>query len=511
MMTEFRGIRLPVNGPLAGYARLMSDHSLNVPTPARIALINGTHRPRNEGECWIFPERYAPRETIAGQLTFALKWEGVNLAVLDALFREVTPSEMEEAVRAAPTGSFTRRVWFLYEWLTGSRLDLPDVGKVRAVPVLDPEQQLGIEKGEISSRHKVRNNLPGTPAFCPLVYRTPQIARLQEEKLGEEARRVIGRNRADVMARAAAFLLRSDSKASYQIEGEKPSPDRLRRWGQAIMKAGATRLSIEELEALQREVIGDDRFVRLGLRAEGGFVGEHDRHTQAPIPDHISARPEDLNSLVRGLIAFDARAGAGGMDAVAAAAAAAFGFVYIHPFEDGNGRIHRWLIHHVLAAAGFAAPGLVFPVSAVMLREITRYKQVLESYSTRLLPLVEWTVTPENNVHVVNDTASWYRFFDATAHAEFAYHCVEMTVRRDLPHEVAFLTAYDDFSEGLAQIVDMPNRKVNLLHTFLHQNVGRISARARGKEFSALTEDEVNRVEDLYGATHQHLADAGER
>jgi Fic family protein len=172
------------------------------------------------------------------------------------------------------------------------------------------------------------------------------------------------------VARATAFLLLSDSKASYQIEGEKPSPDRLRRWGQAIMKAGRAKLSIEEIVSLQREVIGDDRFVRLGLRVEGGFVGEHDRHTQAPPPDHISARPDDLDSLMQGLIAFDARSGAGSTDAGVAAASAAFGFVYFHPFEDGNGRIHRWLIHHMLAAAGFAAPGLVFPVSAVMLREI---------------------------------------------------------------------------------------------------------------------------------------------
>jgi Fic family protein len=31
------------------------------------------------------------------------------------------------------------------------------------------------------------------------------------------------------------------------------------------------------------------------------------------------------------------------------AAIITFSFVIIHPLEDGNGRIHRYLIHHVLA------------------------------------------------------------------------------------------------------------------------------------------------------------------
>ena len=35
-------------------------------------------------------------------------------------------------------------------------------------------------------------------------------------------------------------------------------------------------------------------------------------------------------------------------DAILAAAIIASGFVFIHPFVDGNGRIHHFLIHHVL-------------------------------------------------------------------------------------------------------------------------------------------------------------------
>ena len=42
------------------------------------------------------------------------------------------------------------------------------------------------------------------------------------------------------------------------------------------------------------------------------------------------------------MVAFD-RGPAGLMDPIVAAAVLAFGFVYVHPFEDGNGRIHRYL------------------------------------------------------------------------------------------------------------------------------------------------------------------------
>ena len=169
---------------------------------------------------------------------------------------------------------------------------------------------------------------------------------------------------------------------------------------------------------LQALVIGDARFVTLGLRREGGFVGEHDRTTRMPILEHVSARPDDLPSLIDGLIECE-REPARTLDPVIAAAIIAFGFVYIHPFEDGNGRIHRYLVHHVLARHGFTPAGIVFPVSAAILERIDVYRAVLESYSARLLPVIEWRPTPAFNVDVVNDTSDFYRFFDATPHASF--------------------------------------------------------------------------------------------
>jgi Fic/DOC family protein len=502
MVNAFRGRSLPVNAQLAGYSFLINRWELKVPTPPLMAAIARTRRPYEETGWLIFPERYAPTQDLASQIEFALKWEGVNLAILDALFRKIPATAVADAVRTAPTGTYMRRLWFLYEWLCDDALDLPDLGKVRAVDVVEADQQVARKSAEISKRHRVRNNLPGTRDFCPMVRRTTTITDFENENLAERVKAVLKRVHADVIARASEFLLLSDSRASFKIEGEDPSPDRARRWGQAIARAGSTRLSIEEFEMLQRIVIGDARFVKLGLRDDGGFVGEHDRITMGPLPQHISARPEDLDSLLNGVVEYDERSGRGEMNPVAAAAVEAFGFVYIHPFEDGNGRIHRWLIHHILGASGFAPKGLAFPVSAVILRELDRYRGVLESYSRPLLDQIRWRATESGNVEVLNDTASWYRYFDATAHVEFLYHCVKTTIMEDLPREVAFLEGYDRFVGSVKQLVDMPGKTVDLLHRFLAQNNGRLSRRGREKEFLALTDDEVAHVERLYADAH---------
>lgn len=155
-------------------------------------------------------------------------------------------------------------------------------------------------------------------------------------------------------------------------------------------------------------------------------------------------------------------------------------------------------MHHVLAERGFAPPGLVFPVSAVILREIDAYRAVLETHSRQVLPLVEWEPTEDFNVRVLNDTGDFYRFFDATPHAEFLYHCVQETIERDLPQETGFLAAYDRFAARVQDIADMPDATVDLLFRFLQQNGGKLSQRAQGTEFQRLTGDEVARVERIY-------------
>ena len=234
----------------------------------------------------------------------------------------------------------------------------------------------------------------------------------------------------------------------------------------------------------------------MGLRREGGFIGEHDRQTREPLPLHISARPEDLQSLVNGMIAFE-RASDLHFDAVTAAAALAFGFVYIHPFVAGNGRIHRYLLHHVLARYGFSPRGVTIPVSAAILAEIEGYRRTLESYSRRLLPVITWNPTDCGNVEVLNDTADFYRFFDATPHAEFLYQCVRRTVEYDLPGEAASLRRHDDAVRRIMNRVEMPNQLASRFLLFVRQNGGSLPKRRRDSEFEPLEDREIADLEEI--------------
>lgn len=498
-VTVFHERRLPELATPAGYAALIDAFGLEVPIPATLSATSARHRVLEQDDWRLLTPRHAPPATLEGHLTFALKYEGVDLAVLKRLFVATGPASIEAMVRGKPTGSYVRRAWFLYEWLIGTRLDLPDLKRGTYVDALDPKQQWA-GPARNSPHHRVRDNLPGTPDFCPLVFRTKALEDFIALGLADRARAMAADVPADLLARTAAFLLLKDSRASYVIEGEDPPQDRVQRWGRAIGQAGRKPIDLDELLRLQQIVIGDARFVKLGLRQEGGFIGEHDRNSRVPVPDHISARHQDLPSLISGMTAFDSDKEAG-LDPVIAAAVLAFGFVFVHPFEDGNGRIHRYLIHHVLAARGFNPPGIVFPVSATILDRIDAYRLTLEAYSTRVLPLIKWRATEEGNVEVLNDTADLYRYFDATPQAEFLYACVKKTVEEDLPQEADYLRRYDAFKESITALIDMPDRTIDLLFRMLRQNNGRLSKRAREKEFAVLTVDEAQRIEQVYADT----------
>ena len=101
-------------------------------------------------------------------------------------------------------------------------------------------------------------------------------------------------------------------------------------------------------------------------------------------------------------------------------------------------------------------------------------------------------------MEVLNDTGDFYRYFDATPHAEFLYACVAKTIEEDLPNETDYLRRYDNFRAGIEAMIDMPDQTIDLLFRMLRQNGGKLSQRAQQYEFAQLILDEVRQAEEIY-------------
>jgi len=495
--TVFQERSVPTGSKLAGWAALVNAFKIQAPVrrPSCVSEQHVRGSQRLEGDWAVFDKRYWPGDTLAGHIGFALRHEDIDLLVFKRLCDSAPAQSFAEMVRTAPFGNTSRRAWFLYEHLTGRTLDVEDGPASAAVDVLDSKRYF-TGAGRLSRRHRVRDNLLGTGGFCPVIRRTKALTEFIEMNLADRARATIGRTGAHLVARAASFMLLADSRASFEIEGERPPRNRLERWGRAVMQAGKHPLKLEEILRLQRILIEDTRFVHPGLRLDGVFLGERD-HWGDPLPEFVGARPADLPDLVDGLLAANDRMREDGLDAVLRAAATAFGFVYIHPFQDGNGRVHRCLIHHVLAEQDFTPPGMVFPVSSVMLDRIDDYRTTLQSHSQPLMPYIDWRPTPARNVEVLNDTADLYSYCDVTAAAEFLYACVRRTVEQDLPREIDYLSSHDAAMRRIMEAVEMPDRTAEDLVLFIRQNNGALPKRRREGEFKALSDDEVTVIEAI--------------
>ncbi len=482
----------------AGYAALTERFGLEVIANWHVSMIApGSTRRVNSSAGFVeevYPAKYWPGDKAGDHLEFALKYDGTNLAILASLFRAIEVEDVLDYIRSKPIGKYARRTWFLYELLTGRHLPVNDLTKGNYIDLLDTDEYYTAVRPRPVRRQRINDNLLGDARFCPTIRRTDPLREFEKADLPARCRKIVSGYSPQLLKRAMSYLYTKETRSSFEIEHIKPSSTRTERFIGLLQLAEKEDFCAKDrLLDLQNRIV-DPRFRDTDYRNEQNYVGE----TVAPRNEKIHfvcPKPEDLTGMMDGLIAAHQRMDAGGVPAVVHAAAVAYGFVFLHPFEDGNGRIHRFLIHNILARRGFTPAGLIFPVSAAMLKNLADYDGSLESFSRPLMTLVEYTMDDEGRMTVQNDTAHWYRFIDMTAQAEALFRFVEQTIDTELVEELAFLANYDQTKKAIQEIVDMPDRKIDLFIQACLQNNGRLSARKRASLFECLSDEEVTRME----------------
>lgn len=494
---------------LVGYAELERRYGLDtMPNWHNSFTSTGGIREIVSGEGVVeevFPEAYRPGDGLGDHLEFALKYDGTNLATLSALFRKEQVREpFIEYVRSRPTGKYSRRLWFLYEFLTGDKLPIDDLKSGNYVDLLEPDDYYTVSSSRHVRRQRINNNLLGDRRFCPTVRRTDVLRDFEAAELPERHAELVSRYPSELLKRAFAYLYTKETRSSFEIERVRPSSTRSERFIALLRLAEREDFCLKErLLEIQNQIV-DPRFQDSDYRSKQNYVGE-------TIPFHedkvhfVPPKPDDLHDLMDGLLESHGYMDEGDVSPVVHAAVVAWGFVFLHPFEDGNGRIHRFLIHNILARRDFTPEGAIFPVSAVMLEKTADYDASLEAFSRRLMPLVEHSLDMDGRLTVHNDTEAWYRYIDMTAQAEALFYFIDRTINTELVDELEFLDRYDKTKRAVQEIVDMPDQMINLFIRFCLQNGGRLSARKRASHFSMLSDEEIargeNAVRDVYGTS----------
>ena len=484
---------------LAGYGALIARFRLNViPNWHQSFVATGnSHRVHTTAGVTeeVYPARYWPGDTLGDHLEFALKYDGTNLAILTSVFQAAPQNEVQGYVTSKPRGKYARRLWFLYELLTGSTLPVEDLKTGGYIDLLGPDEYYTVATPRPVRRQRIHDNLLGDGRFCPTIRRTDVLRSFEKTDLPARCQKIVARYSPHVLKRAMSYLYTKETKSSFEIEHINPNATRTERFI-ALLQLAESEDFCEKarLIDLQNRVV-DPRFRDTDYRAHQNYVGETVGRQKEKV--HFAGpQPEDLNDLMEGLVAANKRMGMGNVPAVVQAAAVAYGFVFLHPFEDGNGRIHRFLIHNVLTRRGFTPAGIIFPVSAAMLKDLADYDASLEAFSRPLMALVDYALDEQGRMTVQNDTARWYRYIDMTSQAEALFRFIQQTIDTELVEELAFLANYDQTKKAIQEVVDMPDRKIDFFIQSCLQNTGRLSVQKRTNHFDFLSDEEVTRMEE---------------
>ena len=498
MSLAFQNEILPDSCKLIGYSWLLNYLNLNIPlrelscvSKKRLAV-----QKIQKNQWLVFDSQLSVEENLYGNLEFALKHETIDILVLKFIFKALSQNSIIEYIQINPKRISSKKIWFLYEFLLDEQLPIDNLPIGKYDDLLDSKKYIVKNSSIKSQRHKLNNNLLGTSKICPIITKTQKLQDYIDSDLSTDISNVIGKVSKSLVRRASSFLLLSDSRASFEIEGERPTKNRIENWGKIINEAGKTPLSINEIQRLHAILLEDSRFMKIGLRDDEVFLGDRDRDNY-PLPEFIGAKSKDLNHLLQDWIELDKMLSSDELDPILHAVIIAFSFVYIHPLEDGNGRIHRYLIHHVLAQRNFYPKGMIFPISNVILEKIEKYRDVLVSHTSPLMDLIEWEATSSGNVKILNDTEDLYRFFNSTKSCEFIYEAVEKTIKETLPQELKYLNSFDKAYGEINEFIEMPDNKIKSLITFILQNNGKLSKNKKEKYYGKLTQSEIKNIENI--------------
>jgi len=496
---------------MIGYEFLLSRIPLRMPPLTQPARVRSVTRIEEMPELLAVPRHVAPADdaSILEHVLFALKHEPMRLAILHEAMKLVPAEELTSALTAQRMGGYLRKAAFIWEKANRRELPLPwDTSGGNYLDLFDQASYYTGPLWERSQKLRINFNGIGPYEFCPVVRRSPELERRGLDVLGRLHAWAANPANAGFVDRVMNWAYLSETRDSYAIENETPAPDKERAFLQTMEQLRDQRpLSEDYLVDLQNLVITTAIKQEYTFRNEQNWL-QRGGHGALAVR-YVPPPPAKVAELMDGLMRM-ANAREGNVPPLVKAALVSFGFVFVHPFMDGNGRLSRLLAHHSLSFHG-ALPTVngspaILPLSVAMKRNEAGYLAALESFSRPARQLWDVTYIADNEFILdFRSAPEVYAHWNGEAAAEFVTRCAEQALEQSLVDETAFLQAYDRAYERIDREFDLPNRTINLLIQWIRQNNFRMPERRRNAtELLPLKPHQIERIEAIVAECFQH-------
>jgi len=493
---------------LAGYTYLIEELGLSMP-PLGLELAIGNKnvdeiRPYGSVRIKLLAKNKKVGTNVYEHLETAISYQGIRLAYLVPIFDNLDGTLLSDYIKEKPQAINRRCIWYLYEWLTGNQLDIEN-SKSNYAALLDDRFYYTSNSGVKNSRTRITNNMLGNKEFCPMIRKRPEVLAFENKDLmGMAQAQLNNLHRAinpELLGRSIEYLYTKETKSSTEIEKENTPEAKMRKFYRVLKTSGAINLSKKRLIDIQNEIVRSekkdddyrDEEIYVGetrLTWQDGF--EENIHFIGPKHSHVPSMMKGFLDMHKSLLLDNT------LPPMMHAAIMSFGFVYIHPFSDGNGRIHRYLIHDVLKSRVTTEQDFIIPVSATILQRAKEYDDVLESISKPVMALIDYEINEKDySITINNDINYMYRYPDLTPHVLFLYQMMETSISKDLIQEVLYIVKYDAVKKEIENRYDIPNKELNLFIKLALQNKGKISNKKREKFVNWINDEQLVTLEKV--------------
>lgn len=431
-------------------------------------------------------------------LAFGLKSEGINIPLLIPFFRDKGASETETFIKKNQKTKICRIIWFLYEDLMAEKLSIADTKDGRYSELINSSEYFTGTPIKVK-RYKIIDNRIGHNTLIPLI-RNDSFSKKSDD-IKNNAKILLDQYPAELIKKSVNFLYAKETKKSNEIEREHPDKKREARFIELLKRAHEVEEINQDVIIELQKAIVDPRYAADSYRDFQTYIGATDLYGNEAI-HYICPKGEDNNELMNQYemlckdIMDDEE-----VDPIIAATIISFLFVYLHPVEDGNGRIHRFLIHYVLSKKEVTPKGMIFPVSAVIASNMDKYDKVLESFSKTIVPIINYELDDQGRMTVLDEhTKHLYYGIDFLSALKFLFWAIEETIENDFRKELEYMKLFLHSKEEIRKIVDMPDRKLNNLINIVISNQGKLSENKRRSQFNELTKEEIEKIERIITA-----------